>query len=117
MRCCIAFAAPAEPTSRPSHSSDARYATAWRKRAQMPAPQPADLPGAGTNGPTEVFTLAEAATYLRLSEPEIVRLVHAQNLPGRCTGSDWRFLKSAIQQWLMAGSPRQARKEAQLALA
>jgi excisionase family DNA binding protein len=62
--------------------------------------------------------LAEAAAYLRLSEAEVVDLVHSQNLPGRFTGSEWRFLKSAIQHWLTTGLPtRQARKEAQLALA
>lgn len=52
-----------------------------------------------TNGPvSEVLTLAEAAAYLRVSEADVVNLVHAHNLPGRFTGSDWRFLKSAIPQ-------------------
>jgi excisionase family DNA binding protein len=76
-------------------------------------------PPAATNGPaSEVFTLAEAAAYLRVSEADIVDLVHSHNLPGRFTGSEWRFLKSAIQQWLSTGSPPlQSRKEAQLALA
>ena len=76
-------------------------------------------PLASTNGPAgEVLTLAEAAAYLRLSEADIVDLIHSQNLPGRFTGSEWRFLKSAIQQWLTTGSPtRQTRKKAQLALA
>jgi len=71
------------------------------------------------NGPvSEVLTLAEAAAYLRLSEADLVTLVHAQGLPGRFTGSEWRFLKSAIQHWLSTGAPNlQARKEAQLALA
>jgi excisionase family DNA binding protein len=65
-----------------------------------------------------VFTLAEAAAYLRLSEADLIDLVHAQGLPGRFTGREWRFLKAAIQQWLSSGSPtRQARKEAQLGLA
>ena len=49
---------------------------------------------------TTVLTLAEAAAYLRLSEPEVVRLVHYQGLPGRSTGTEWRFLKAAIQDWL-----------------
>jgi len=72
-----------------------------------------------TNGqPTEVFTLPEAAAYLRLSEDEVVQLVHSQALPGRFTGHEWRFLKSAIQQWLSSASPTaQARKQAQLTLA
>jgi hypothetical protein len=39
-------------------------------------------------------------------------------LPGRFTGSEWRILKSALQQWLTTGTPTlQSRKEAQLALA
>jgi excisionase family DNA binding protein len=86
-----------------------------KKAAQVPvSPQLA-----GTNGPaTDVLTLAEAAAYLRLSQADVLDLFHSQNLPGRFTGSEWRFLKSAIQQWLSAGSPTlQTRKEAQLALA
>lgn len=85
---------------------------------KKPAAQPL-TPPAATNGPAgEVFTLAEAAAYLRLSEADVVALVHGQGLPGRFTGREWRFLKSAIQQWLSFGTlTRQARKEAQLALA
>jgi excisionase family DNA binding protein len=85
---------------------------------KKPAPRPLPSPEA-TNGPArEVFTLAEAAAYLRLSEADIIDLFHAQGLPGRYTGSEWRFLKSAIQRWLATGSPtRQTRKKAQLALA
>jgi excisionase family DNA binding protein len=80
---------------------------------------PLVTPPAGTNGPVhEVYTLAEAAAYLRLTEPEVLRLIHEQGLPARQVGSEWRFLKTAIQQWLSTGSPTlQARKEAQLALA
>ena len=49
------------------------------------------------NGPAgEVFTLAEAAAYLRLPEKEVVRLIREQALPARQAGSDWRFLKTAI---------------------
>jgi excisionase family DNA binding protein len=89
--------------------------TTKKKAALGPAsPPPAAMNGLGT----EVFTLAEAAAYLRLSEADILELVHSQNLPGRLAGSEWRFLKAAIQQWLAISSPTpQARKEAQLALA
>src|ERR1700677_1188381 len=66
----------------------------------------------------EVLTLAEAASYLRLSEEEVIDLAQSHDLPGRSVGSHWRFLKSAIQQWLgAAASSRQARKKAQMALA
>src|SRR4051812_47183778 len=81
------------------------------------APQTAARRPPAING-TEVLTLAEAAAYLRLSEPEVVDLVHSQNLPGRFTGREWRFLKAAISKWLAAGAPNEeARKAAQLALA
>ena len=81
-------------------------------------PQP-KMPAAIQNGtPEEVLTLSEAAAYLRLHEPEVVALVQSQNLPGRFSGSEWRFLKSAIQDWLRTvAPPTQESKEAWLALA
>ena len=83
-----------------------------------PAPSSRTAVAATTGAVSEVLTLAEAAAYLRVSEGDLLDLVHSQHLPGRFTGSEWRFLKAAIQQWLSAGSPTaEARKEAQLALA
>jgi excisionase family DNA binding protein len=68
--------------------------------------------------PGDVLTLAEAAEYLRLPKAELIQLVHAQGLPGRNAGSEWRFHRSAIQEWLsVAAATPQSRKEAQLALA
>ena len=86
---------------------------------KKPAVGPASPPPAAMNGVAgEVLTLAEAAAYLRLSEADIVELIHSQHLPARLAGSEWRFLKAAIQQWLTSGSPTpHSRKEAQLALA
>jgi excisionase family DNA binding protein len=56
--------------------------------------------------PDEVLTLAEAAAYLRVSTEDVVRLVATQGLPGRQVGTDWRFLRTAIQQWLSTPSAR-----------
>jgi excisionase family DNA binding protein len=82
-----------------------------------PVAQPKTPPAAATNGPpSEVFTLPEAAAYLRLSEAELVDLVHSQGLPGRFTGCEWRFLKAGLQDWLRTPA-RQLGKEAFLALA
>ena len=71
-----------------------------------------------SDGParSDVFTLAEAAAYLRLAKTEVVALVQSQDLPGRFTGSEWRFLKSAIQEWLSKPPPKYS-KEAQLSVA
>jgi len=85
-----------------------------------PKPEPSLTPPASTaNGPVaEVLTLADAAEYLRLSESEVLRLVHEQGLPARQVGSEWRFFKAAIQHWLSTGSPKpRSSKEALLALA
>jgi excisionase family DNA binding protein len=64
----------------------------------------------------EVLTLSEAAIYLRVAEEDVVRLVHLQALPGRRIGSDWRFLKAGLRDWLRI--PHQnSGKEAMLDLA
>ena len=53
----------------------------------------------------------------RTKKNSALQTVHSQNLPGRFTGSGWRFLKSALQQWLSTGAPTcQSRKAAQIAL-
>jgi excisionase family DNA binding protein len=64
----------------------------------------------------EVFTLPEAAAYLRVTESDLMRLVHDQALPGRQFGTEWRFLKSAIQDWLKT-PPKQGSREAVLSTA
>jgi excisionase family DNA binding protein len=65
-----------------------------------------------------VLTLAEAATYLRLSEKKVISAASTQGLPCRLVGGEWRFLKAALQQWLCASQPTaEMRKAAQLAVA
>jgi excisionase family DNA binding protein len=55
---------------------------------------------------TEVLTLEEVATYLRLA-PEVVERQTAQGqMPGRKIENDWRFLKSAINDWLSTPNHR-----------
>jgi len=83
-----------------------------------PEPSPVTPPAAGTNGPAgEVLTLSEAAAYLRLPEADVLRLVEEQALPARRLGNEWRFLKSAIQDWLLTGPAPLSNKEAWIALA
>jgi excisionase family DNA binding protein len=84
-------------------------------RAKKPEPTPPPQPAAVNGPPGEVLTLAEAAAYLRLPEADVLRLVDEQALPARRLGKEWRFLKSAIQDWLRSGSPPGPSKEAQLA--
>ena len=55
--------------------------------------------------PTEVLTLAETATYLRIAKDDIIFLVREQRLPGRHIGQNWRFHKLALQDWLSTSPP------------
>jgi excisionase family DNA binding protein len=54
----------------------------------------------GSSPVGEVLTLAEVAAYLRISPPDVLRLVEEQGLPGRKVGCEWRFLKAAVAGWL-----------------
>ncbi len=87
------------------------------KKRKSDSVQTAQSRSAINGPPSEVLTLAEAAAYLRLSEAEVLRLIDEQALPARRLGTQRRFLKSAIQQWLGAGTPIQPGKTAQLAVA
>jgi excisionase family DNA binding protein len=50
----------------------------------------------------DVLTLEEASGYLRLSVETVAGLALKGNIPGRKIENDWRFLKSAIDDWLRA---------------
>jgi hypothetical protein len=80
-----------------------------------------EQPPAVANAPVaagEVLTLAEAAAYLRVPEKDVIAAASSQGLPGRLINGEWRFLKTAIQQWLSVSQPTaEMRKAAQLALA
>jgi excisionase family DNA binding protein len=79
-----------------------------KKSKPKPAPQAKPQPAA-VNGPFgEVLTLAEAAAFLRLPEPEILRQVQEQGLPGRQMGNEWRFSKAAVQRWLSVPAPQKS---------
>ncbi|HYT94201.1 MAG TPA: helix-turn-helix domain-containing protein [Gemmataceae bacterium] len=87
-----------------------------KKPKENPTPPVTPQPAIGNGALGDVLTLAEAAAYLRLPEAEVVGLVHSQDLPGRFTGREWRFLKSAIQEWLSKPPPKYS-KEAQMSVA
>ncbi len=63
----------------------------------------------------DVLTLKEAAAFLRLAESQVKSLINSQGLPGRAVGDDWRFLKSALQDWLRTPAVRGS-KEAMLSV-
>jgi excisionase family DNA binding protein len=55
----------------------------------------------------DILTLEEAAAYLRVSPETIVQQVQQGNLPGRKIEDGWRFLRTAIDDWLRVKDSRQ----------
>jgi excisionase family DNA binding protein len=74
-------------------------------------------PRRSNGSPIDVLTLPEVASYLRLSESAVLRLVQEQGLPARRVGNEWRFLRAAIQDWLRQPAPPRDEKGAWMALA
>jgi excisionase family DNA binding protein len=56
----------------------------------------------------EVLTLTEAAAYLRVPEAELARIAGSHGLPGRLIGSEWRFSRPALLDWLRRPSTKQS---------
>jgi excisionase family DNA binding protein len=82
-----------------------------QQNGEIPATGVSDTSGAGA-----VLTLGEAAAYLRVDESQVRRLAEMRALPGRQIGSEWRFLKAGLQDWLRAPTAASG-KEGFLALA
>lgn len=57
--------------------------------------------------PPEVLTLAQACELLGLSSPTVVKYFTSGELPGRRIGSQYRFRRSDLLQWITDGNRRQ----------
>jgi excisionase family DNA binding protein len=49
-----------------------------------------------------LMTLAEVAAYLRLSKDTVYRMASGGKLPASKVGSQWRFRRDEVEQWLEA---------------
>jgi len=67
--------------------------------------RPSKNGNASRSGAGEVLTLVETAAFLRVPEEVVLRLVGPDGLPGRLIDTEWRFLKSALQEWLRSPPP------------
>jgi excisionase family DNA binding protein len=50
--------------------------------------------------PSEVLTIEELATYLKISKSTLYKLVREGKIPCQKIGRHWRFRKGAIDRWL-----------------
>ena len=70
------------------------------------APQrTAELPREGL-GMQALMTLDEVATYLRLSKDTVYRMVQSGRIPAAKVGTQWRFRKPEVEQWLESNRNR-----------
>lgn len=47
-----------------------------------------------------VMTSTEAADYLKMHVKTVCRLAKEGKIPAKKVGSEWRFLKAVLDQWL-----------------
>src|SRR2546423_1495584 len=67
------------------------------------------LNGAMPVAGSDVMTPAEAAAFLRVAEADVLRGAEAHEIPARRIGGAWRFLESALREWLGA-TPSQPKR-------
>ncbi len=91
---------PGPKTTRPVANGPA-----GEKRTRTPKSTPTSDPAHSNLPEREVLTLAEASSYLRLPEADVIGATTTQGLPGQLVPGEWRFLKDAIRQWLSSSQP------------
>ncbi len=52
----------------------------------------------------DVMTIDELAAYLKLSKSSLYQFARAGKVPGAKIGEQWRFQKSAIDEWMRTGT-------------
>jgi excisionase family DNA binding protein len=50
---------------------------------------------------SDIMTIKEVASYLKLTEKTAYRLVADGKIPGFKVGASWRFRKSEIDRWII----------------
>lgn len=51
-------------------------------------------------GASDIFTIGDVATYLRLPISTVYRLAERREIPGHKVGRQWRFQRGVIDEWL-----------------
>lgn len=63
------------------------------------------------NAYPEILTMEQAAAYLQVSTRTLQRMVTAGRVPGRQVGSQWRFERDQLREWVRGEEPSPAEKE------
>ncbi len=68
------------------------------KRTQIT--RPSTPPNPAPNPSDEIFNVATLARYLHCHHGTLYRLIKNKKIPAFRLGSDWRFMRSAIDDWI-----------------
>jgi excisionase family DNA binding protein len=68
----------------------------------MPKSRPSSAPA------PQVMTLGEVAEWLQVHPTTLYRLLRQRKIPAFRVGSDWRFKRDAIEQWVRRQEARGA---------
>ena len=63
----------------------------------------------------DVMTIDELAAYLKLSKSSLYQFARAGKVPGVKIGEQWRFQKSAIDEWMRSRTKTLAKTPGQKA--
>ena len=58
------------------------------------------------SGTPEILTRAEAAAFIRVSEKTLGEMARTRRIPSQKVGREWRFLRSALETWLLGKGVR-----------
>lgn len=56
-----------------------------------------------TDSEDNILTLQELATYLKIPESTLYKIVREGGIPAQKIGKHWRFNKKAIDTWIASG--------------
>lgn len=60
---------------------------------------------------SDIMTIKEVASYLKLTEKTAYRLAGDGKIPGFKVGASWRFRKSEIDRWISVQEQKSAQNE------
>ena len=83
----------------------ARKTSGKSKSGKRPTKPRPPVEANGAQPLSGVMTLAEAATFLRVTDESILKLAEAGTLPGRTVAGEWRFLDAKLREWLSQPEP------------
>ena len=72
--------------------------------------------GGSADKESEIMTLHDVAQYLKIAEKSVLRMIHRGDIPCVKVASQWRFMRSVIDEWLISNMPTATKRHIQTPL-